>query len=86
MLRTRVLAGVGALACVAGLMTTAAAPASAVPAPQRRAGARHGVRSTPGSSSRWGQRLQHVVAGVRLRSGTEAATRSAGIEPSRPAW
>ena len=44
MLRTRVLAGVGALACVAGLMTMAAAPASA--APHRAAGAVSAGRAT----------------------------------------
>jgi hypothetical protein len=49
MLRTRVLAGVGALACVAGLMTMAAAPASA--APHRAAGAVRAARATPSGAS-----------------------------------
>src|SRR5579871_6546562 len=49
MLRTRVLAGVGALGCVAGLMTMAAAAASA--APHRTAGAQTAARTTAGAAS-----------------------------------
>ena len=77
MLRTRVLAGVGALACVAGLMTMAAAPASA--APHRTAGAVSAAASAT-SAAHHGLLPAHVFAPYFA-----AVRATTPPRPSRPA-